>query len=419
MMLSFLGGASEVGRSAILLRDKRSFLLDFGVKLDDKTEYPLDAPRIDACILSHAHLDHCGYVPAIYKDQFMPTLGTEPTLGLADLLLQDSIGVAKKRHVNAGFSKRNIKTFKDMYRPMRYRSPHNMGEYTIELFDAGHICGSAITKIERSQATDNRSIVYTGDFKVQEQLLHGGAETVKSDLLIMESTYATREHPDRQETMRRFVGEIKEVLDNGGNALLPAFAVGRSQELLAILYKNGLASSTYIDGMAKAATSISINNSGFLRNGDSLRRAAEEATLVDGPGTRTEALSGPSVILTTAGMLNGGPVMHYIKRLAEGSRIFLTGYQIEGTNGRRLLETGTIVDEGETMRIPFPVSFFDFSAHAGMDELYDYVRRSSPSTIVCVHGSEENTAALAEGLRQEGGFEAYAPHVGDTIKLGD
>ena len=418
MLLEFLGGAQEVGRSAIFLKDQKSFMLDYGVKLDEKTEYPIGLPNVDACVVSHAHLDHSGFLPGVYNEQLVPTFGTHPTLELSKLLLEDSLSIAKKEHLQPKFHKRQIRTFENKFVGLNYNATQSFGNYDITLHDAGHIAGSAITLIERRDAHENKRIVYTGDFKLHEQLLHNGADVVESDVLIMESTYATRHHPDRDELTRNFIEEINGVLEAGGTALVPVFAVGRSQEILAILQKNGLASATYVDGMARTATKIVTRHPKFIRNHNLLSGGLRESTLIEDAGTRKEALSGPSIILTTAGMLNGGPVLHYINRLNENSKIILTGYQVEGTNGRRLLEGKSIFIDEMEVNIRTPVSFYDFSAHAGMNELYEYVNKSSPNVVVCVHGDKGNAEALADTLRGEG-FEAHAPKVGDTIKLGD
>jgi putative mRNA 3-end processing factor len=418
MLLHFFGGAQEVGRSAILFKGEKSFMLDYGVKLDHKTEYPVSLPSIDACVVSHAHLDHSGFLPAIYDEQLVPTFGTPPTLELSKLLLEDSLNIAKKERTQPKFHKRQIRTLENRFISMNYQQTQRFGDYEITLHDAGHITGSAITLIENKNAGENKRLVYTGDFKLHEQLLHGGAEVVKSDVLVIESTYATRHHPDREELTKNFINEINETLERGGTALVPVFAVGRSQEILAILEKHGLGGATYIDGMARSATKIATGHPKFIKNADLLSKAINEANWIDEANERKGALDGPSVILTTAGMLNGGPVLHYITKLNKNSKIFLTGYQVEGTNGRRLLEGKSIIVDDMEVKIQTPVSFYDFSAHAGMNELYEYVNRSSPHTVVCVHGDKENTEAFAETLRGEG-FDAYAPKVGDTIRLGE
>ncbi len=415
VILKFHGGAQEVGRSSILLKDERSIMMDFGVKLDGKTEYPIDVPKVDAFILSHAHLDHSGYAPALYEMSHVPTFGTKPTLELSTLLLEDSLSIARKEHFKPPFHRRQLNLLRNSFVDLNYHKPVKFGKFDIELHDAGHISGSAITLIERANAKENRRIVYTGDFKLEPQTLHRGAEIVKSDVLITEATYAGREHPERNKEIARLIDEVEEVLDRGGNALIPVFAVGRAQEMLAILYQNGLAGSTYVDGMAREATKIVARNPRFIDNSSILSKAIEEAEFVQAR-ERPSVLKGPSIILTTAGMLQGGPVLNYISRLNSNSRIFITGYQAEDTNGRSLVENGHINTEDGKVRIGTPVSVYDFSAHAGNTDLLRYVRGSAPNTVICVHSDEECAKAFVEEIRGEG-FDAFAPKVGETIKL--
>ncbi|MFI5412858.1 MAG: MBL fold metallo-hydrolase [Candidatus Micrarchaeales archaeon] len=417
MQLKFYGGAQEVGRSAILLKDERSFMFDYGIKIDGKIDYPTSIPRVDAFVLSHAHLDHSGFSPGLYEAMRIPAFGTPPTLRLSNLLLDDSLSIAKKQHLKARFHRRQVNEFVNRYVGLDYRHKTHFGNYDIEFYDAGHISGSAITLLERVHAKDYKRVVYTGDFKLSEQILHKGAEIVKSDLLIMESTYAMKEHPDRKKSVKDFIDKIKETLDQNGTALIPAFAVGRSQEILTMLHQNGLAQHTYLDGMAKDATSIILNHPGFINNADELKKASREAQWIGDRSERKEALNGHSIVLTTSGMLNGGPVMDYITKLNKNSHIFLTGFQQEGTNGRMLLDSGMIMAEGGKKKITNPVTFHDFSAHAGRSDLFEYVKKSSPTAVVCVHGSEDNAKKLASELKEQG-YDAYAPKVGDSIKLG-
>jgi len=264
MLFKFFGGAQEVGRSSILMKDSSSLLLDFGIKLLEKPEYPTEIPEVDAVVLSHAHIDHCGAIPTLYKDMFIPTFGTLPTLDLSELLLEDSLQIARKEHLQPHFHKRQIKSMQNRYVPLAYGATATFKNFDMTMTDAGHICGSAITLIERKAATDNRRIVYTGDFKSSPQFLHKGAKPIKADVLVMESTYALREHPPREEVIGELVERIKTVLDNGGNAVVPAFAVGRSQELLVMMYRNGLIDRTFVDGMARAATKIVLRHKGFI-----------------------------------------------------------------------------------------------------------------------------------------------------------
>lgn len=420
MHISFFGAAQEVGRSSIMLHDNdKRIMFDYGVKLGKGLEYPIQAPDVDALILSHAHLDHCGAIPVLYRHKpDIPAIGTPPSLDLSELLLKDSLKIARIEHKKAHFTEAQMNLYKRRYRRIPYGMQADLLGMNIEMQDAGHVAGSAITLLERKHGKENKRIVYTGDFKLQKQVLHDGAKIVKGDLLIMESTYATRDHPDKAQLVKEFIAKIKETLDNRGNVLLPVFAVGRGQELLTLLYENGLAQHTYVDGMINSATEIILRHPKYITHPHRLSDAVEESNRIRDSTDRRSVLDEPSIILTTAGMLEGGPVLNYITRLNEESRIFLTGFQVEGTNGRLLLEKKYVRIDGVPHKIKTPVQFFDFSAHAGREDLYRYARECSPNTIICVHGSEENSKALAEALSGEG-FDAHAPKVGDVIKLAD
>lgn len=418
MIFKFFGGAQEVGRSSILMKAERSVMLDFGMKIDGKVDYPVDVPKIDALVLSHAHLDHSGACPMNYEFAQPPVFGTKPTLELSMLLLSDALNIARKEHLPAKYHKRQLNLFKNSFVQLDYHRKYPVGPVDLTLYDAGHISGSAITLLERAGARENKRIVYTGDLKLDPQTLHKGAEIVKSDVLVTEATYGDREHPDREKAIARMIDEITEVLDKGGNALLPSFAVGRSQELLTILHQHGLSGSTYLDGMAREATKIVARNPRFISNADLLSKAIEDAEVIGSSRERASVLDGPSIIVTTAGMLQGGPALNYITRLNDNSKIFITGYQAEDTNGRSLVENGHIRTENGTVRIRTPVSVYDLSAHASRSGLFRYARESSPNTVICVHADSHVAKAFAEELRGEG-FDAYAPRIGESIKLND
>ena len=415
LRIHFLGGAGEVGRAAFLVEDRKRILLDCGVKIEEHTEYPMSIGRVDACILSHAHLDHSGFLPSIYGMNSPVTFTTQPSMELAELLIEDSMKIAKRRHEKPAFTRSQLKELLSKYVPCEYGSVNEFEGYYVHMNNAGHIPGSAVGSIER--ISDGMKLAYTGDFKMDAQLLQDGAEPVKCDILVMESTYGAKEHPDRKALVDRFIEDIRSVIDNGGTALVPVFAVGRSQEILAVLEEHGLSERTYFDGMAKAATEIALIHKRFVRNGKLLADGIRKSMWVDLPSNRRNAVRGGNIILTTSGMLTGGPVLNYITKLNNRSKIFLTGYQVEGTNGRRLMDGRPIIIDGNKFAVKNEVGFYDFSAHAGMSELHRYAKACSPNEIVLVHGSLENSSALSESLALEG-FRVHAPKVGDVIEFG-
>ncbi|MEM3859469.1 MAG: MBL fold metallo-hydrolase, partial [Candidatus Micrarchaeaceae archaeon] len=279
MQISFLGGAGEVGRSAILLSGDKRFLLDYGIKIDGKTDYPQRLQkRVDAYVLSHAHLDHSGFAPALYTNNYVPAYGTLPTIELSRLLIEDSIKINMRKKAKQEFSKGDLRRFERAYVPLEYGSEIDIGNYTLSLFDAGHITGSAITLIINRET--GRRLVYTGDYKLEPQLLQKGAEIVKSDILITESTYADREHPDRNALIKSFVDEIRKIVENNGIALLPVFAVGRAQEILTVLYKNNLIDYAIIDGMAQKASEIVMHYPEYSINKNTLFAAMKNTTWI-------------------------------------------------------------------------------------------------------------------------------------------
>ena len=414
MDIQILGAGQEVGRSGILLKGSKNILLDYGIKVEAKVEFPLPAGPVDAFVLSHAHLDHSGFSPVLYHQGMPAAFGTEPTRDLAELLIEDSIELNKKKHAHPKFKKTELRSFLNSYTPYGYKERFEFGDYVISLHDAGHITGSAITRIENQR--NGKRLVYTGDFKLSPQTLHNGAEVVESDVLVIESTYAIKEHPDRENLIKLFIENIKKIIENNGVALIPVFAVGRSQEVLAILEKNKLTNYTHLDGMARAATQITLDHPGFIDHGDLLKSAMTKVTTLKKPHEREKALEGGGIVVTTAGMLSGGPVLNYITKLNNRSMIFLTGFQAENTNGRRLLENRPLIIDDQRVFIKTPFSFYDLSAHAGQEDLYNYVKRSDPDTVICVHGDDESTIAFKDWLELEG-FEAYAPKLGEKVKV--
>jgi len=236
-----------------------------------------------------------------------------------------------------------------------------------------------------------------------------------ADILLIESTYYGREHRDRQELEREFIDSITETLNSGHNAIVPCFAVGRTQEVVMILHAYGL--TPYVDGMGLGVFRTLRNHPSFVRNAKALNDAFGNARFVNAK-QRKKVFSEPSVIVTTAGMLNGGPVLYYLKKIHEDpkSKVLLTGYQIEGTNGQRLMDEGCVEIDGETVKVNMQVEQYDFSAHAGDSELKGIVSKfyeNSTGIIFTVHG--DDTEGFAAWAREEYDCDAISPKVGEEF----
>ncbi|NPA86650.1 MAG: MBL fold metallo-hydrolase, partial [Candidatus Diapherotrites archaeon] len=400
MILEVLGAGHEVGRSSFILQTKKSrVMLDRGVKIEpDRVEYPLDfTGNIDALILSHAHLDHSGYVPNVFRSTTTNVYMTPPTLDLSKMLWEDAIKVAKLRGDEPPFGREEIKETMRRTLTFHYYQPFMVtDEIAVEFADAGHIPGAAITRLE----TDEGTVVYSGDFKLGHMRLHSGADLshAEGDVLIIESTYADRDHEPREEVERKFIQRVREVLDEGGKVVIPVFALGRAQEMIDLLVSSKIPYPIYLDGMAKKATKITLRYPDYISNYHRLKKAAKKVIWVKNTQERDRITEGPAVIVTTAGMLQGGPVLHYLLKLKDDpkSAVFFTGFQTEDSPGRKLLEEGILeVDQYE-----FPVKlqreYFDFSAHAGRSDLFRMIEEVDPEVVVAVHGEPENVERLAK-----------------------
>ncbi|AGK60736.1 putative exonuclease of the beta-lactamase fold involved in RNA processing [Archaeoglobus sulfaticallidus PM70-1] len=402
-IISFNGGCREVGRSAVLVD---SIILDYGLKPSDPPEYPINGIAPKSVIISHGHLDHVGVAPNLMyynPDVFM----TPPTREISHILLKDSMNIMD----NPPYGKREFIQFESSITEVDYNDPFEVDGWEITFLNAGHIPGSASIHLSR-----DINILYTGDIKLEDTrlLVKADMDFPETDILIVESTYFGTEHPERKKLEEKFVESIIDTLDRGGHAIVPAFAVGRSQEVLMILDKYGI--SPYLDGMGKEVSRIIERYPSYIRNAKKLRRAIKNAITVE-RGKREKILEEPSVVVTTAGMLNGGPALFYISRLYndDKSKIILTGYQVEGTNGDLALNRGVINLGHRMVKLKMGVEQYDFSAHAGDSQLKEFVRLSADKgveIVFTVHG--ENTEDFANWIRDEIGIDAFAPSNGEV-----
>lgn len=412
IQIKFLGACREVGRSAFLVNDK--VLLDYGIKPTDPPGYPMGSPRPETIVVSHGHLDHCGVVPNL-MDMDVTVLSTPPTKHLTKLLAEDTMEIAENRGGIPPFDPHDMQMMMRRTKELDYLDDYTTDDYSITLFDAGHIPGSALTYVEFG----NESLLYTGDIKNSDTRLMSGSRIHYPDAkcLLVESTYFGRDHRDRKKLEESFIESIRYTLDIGGNVVIPCFAIGRTQEVLMVLKEYGIRS--YVDGMGVEVTDIVLRHPEFLRDPGRLKSAYGFSTTVK-PGMRRSLLDEPSVIVTTAGMLNGGPVLYYLQRMYDNpnDKVILTGYQVENTNGRNAIERGYVDIDGEILPLRCKVEQYSLSAHSDDAELKGIVKHmcdKGTEHVFCVHG--DNTEGFADWIKSEIGVNAYAPKNGEEYYI--
>jgi putative mRNA 3-end processing factor len=429
MELQFLGGAREVGRSAILVNG--SLLLDYGMLAGTPPRFPVADPDPDAVVVSHGHLDHAGAVPALLSGDARPPIHwTPPTRELAVTLAEDTL----KLHggtMQCPFTETDLQRVRGVSEAHGYGEPFTAAGHEVTLYNAGHIPGSAHVLVDDG---DTR-LLYTGDFYTDggsdapanrtdrsgapirgQRLVAGTTARPDADVVVCESTYSDVDHDPRDEIEARFARSVEETLWEGGTVVVPAFAIGRTQELMLVCEAHDIP--CYVDGMGKRVTRMLRGYPEFVRDAEALRRAISHARFVTGrDGQRTRITDQRAAIVTTSGMLSGGPAMTYIPEIRSNptNKIALTGYQVQGTPGRRLVETGSAEIDGRVMPVAARVEQYDFSAHADRGGLRSFLASYPDSEIVVNHG--DRCVDFAAELRGEG-FATAAPEVGETLTVG-
>jgi len=452
--LTSLGGSREVGRSSFLLQTPESrIMLDCGVNVasEDRAFPHLEVPEVrlpelDAVILSHAHLDHCGFIPYLYKYGFEgPVYCTPATRDLAVLLQLDYVDIAEREDKLRPYNKKDIKTF------LRHCIPLDYGDVTdispdirITFHNAGHILGSSIVHIHVGEGLYN--LVYTGDMKFDKTRLFSPAVCTfpRVETLVTDSTYGGGGdiQPFRADAESEFIRIVTETVKRGGKVVVPAFAVGRAQEIMILLddcRRKGIFDGfpVYLDGMIWEATAIHTAYPECLSQDlrEQIFRMDQNPFLSDmfvrvkGPDQRAQVIEGePAVIVSTAGMMAGGPVLEYFKELAPDPRnvLIFVGYQCEGSLGRRIQKGWREVplrnEKGrvKNVKVNMEVRTVEgFSGHSDRAQLLNYVQRISPKPqrVVCCHGEESKCLDLASALHKLFRIETRVPRNLETIRL--
>jgi len=448
-----LGGASEVGRSCFLVQTPNSnVLLDCGINVaasDPKRMFPdframqLTIDDLDAVIISHAHLDHCGFVPYLYKYGYDgPIYATKPTRDIMAMLTLDAVEISQREDKELPYSSTDIKNVIEHVVPLEYEEVADISpDVRLTLYNAGHILGSSMAHLHIGDSLYN--IVYSGDMKFGETKLLNAAqyEFPRLETLILESTYGGRKSilPKRREAEELLIKSIKNTISNGGKVLIPVFAVGRSQEVMVTLeeyMKNELSDiPVYIDGMVYEATAIHTVYPEYLKRRLKtmiLRGAnpflAKNFTKVSTKERVDIAESDePCIIITPSGMMTGGPSVEYFKRMAgnEKDLIIFVGYQAEGSLGRRVqkgMREVVVMDNKRPKSIDVKINVVTvegFSGHADRRQLMGFVKRvhPKPERILNVHGEAKKCAELSRGLGRIFRVDARAPMNLDTIRI--
>jgi len=409
-----LGGCREVGRMAISVNtDREKFLFDYGIDVQGlrvplKPELPLNG-----VFLTHAHLDHCGMLPELYKRGYSKNLYATPlTFDLTHLLLQDSLKVQSRRKQSLFFLPQDIEKMESKEKPVNYGQEIRFQEAAVSLYQSGHVPGSATILLEDK----GKRILYTGDINfINTELMRAAYTKYRDvDLVMCEATYYYKNHPDREELAHKLREAVQSTVENNGIVLLPSFAVGRTQELLLILHDLGFP--IYLDGMGIDATKIILQHPNSVNNYKKLRKAFDDAHKVRRDRDRKEIIKKPGIVITTAGMLNGGPIGYYMRRLhkREDCALIMTGFQVHGTVGKTLVDTGRYIHEGIDVKPDMHIEFMDFSAHCGKDDLVEFIEKLNPKKVFPVHS--DGAEQFASELKTRG-IDSYAPKIGERLTV--
>ena len=386
----FLGAAEDIGRLGFVLDGGgERFLFDYGLAPDKPPLYPLEAPPVDGVFLTHSHLDHSGMLPWLAARGDAPIHCTPPSAAVSTLMHRDALKIARSEGYTPPYTEPDIDATIGLFDTLPFSTPRELGHHTVRLECAGHIPGAAVVNVE----SPNLRLAFTGDLYTRDQRLVMAATPARADVLFMEATYAGREHPDRADVerdLREFCATVKA---RGGLTIIPCFAQGRAQEIAMVLSGQGL--TVWLDGMARTVSGIYTQFPEYLRSPGDYKRAMSGVKHIHNHRGRSVALKEADVIITTGGMLDGGPVLFYLDALRNDPKcaVAITGYQVQGTNGRRLRDEGIVDfdtrDRGKAVhRVHCEVRAFDFSAHAGHKDLVDFARQSGAEEIVLFHGDK-------------------------------
>lgn len=420
MKISILGAGKEVGRSAFLVTcENTNILLDYGVLLKREPSFPLHVrPKdINAVVLSHAHLDHSGYIPSLFLSSStdISVLGTLPTFELSQLLIEDMIKISG---LYLPFEYLDLINMINHCKSLQYKEKHSVGDVDITLHESGHVIGGASIMMEYQ----GKRIFYTGDINTRGSKLLKPADLdlPNVDLLIIESTYSQTEQMPREESEKRLLDFAYEVIDRGGTLFIPAFSVERAQEIACVLKTHQFKHKVAMDGMALKVNEIMLKYTSYLRDPEIFKKAVLEAEWVHGWQRRKQLVREPGVIISPAGMLVGGSAVFYLQEIAKDPKngVALVSYQGEGTPGRALLDKKIVTYDGKMRKCLAEVNRFEFSGHNSRSELFEILDKIKGNPeVLAIHGDGNSCTRFAEEIQDKYGFNAKAPSQGDVIEI--
>src|ERR671916_605406 len=454
VMLFCLGGVKQVGRSCfVVVTPETKVMLDCGInpgEMSGLDAYPridwfnFDLDDLDAVVISHAHIDHQGFLPTLFKYGYRgPVYCTEPTLPLMILLQTDSVKIANNNGTYLPYAARDVNEVIKHCITLPYGKPTDISpDMTITLNNAGHIMGSATVHLNISGA---HNILYSGDYKYARTQLLDSAVSVypRVETLITESTYGntTDVMPDQQSVYRGFTESINKTLMEGGKVLLPVPAVGRAQEIMLVMAKEMkegrlIESPIYIEGMISEASAIHMSYAHYL--GSDVRKSVSQGinpfqseyfTVISGYGKRDDILNdeNPAIVMATSGMLEGGPSVEYFKELAPNpkNKIMFVSYQINGTLGRRVLdgamsEVSMMDRSGKVKVVPVRCQtqkIDGFSGHSDFNQILNFVSRIRPKRVLVNHGEKSKSENVASAIYSRLKIRSGVPDNREIVRL--
>ncbi len=459
--IKFLGGARTVTGSRHLLEvDQFKILIDCGLfqglkelRLKNWENFPVDVTEIDAVVITHAHIDHTGYLPRLVREGYAgPVYCTRPTEELMQIMLMDSAklqeeeaafarkkGYSKHENPQPLYNSRDVEKVFPLIRSFDFRETASLNDQVkIKFHNASHILGASMVEIILDGEQQEKRILFSGDLGRKEDiLLYPPAEFHSADILVMESTYGDRDNP-QGDHLEELATVINRAMDRGGCLLVPAFAVGRTQMLLyymKLLSESGRIPNVpvFFDSpMAFSVTEIYLkyheyhkldkstlhldNGSAFDFKNLSYRRSQEESMAIN-------EVNQNAIIISSSGMCTGGRIMHHLFHRLQRPEdtILFIGYQAEGTRGRRILNgEETIKIFGLEVPVKCHVEKLEgFSAHADKTEMVEWLKnfQYSPKNAYIVHGEEKSAVNFGDLISKDFGWNVYVPEFMETFEL--